>query len=384
MPASDATSARRLSCSSRQAGQPARWACIPGIAASASCAGELELDVAVELVEALVAADLGPARAEQRAAPAESGDPSASPPTSRGEAAPRAARAACGARRAASCRGRRGWCRGARRARRSARRSARARRAPRAGGASGPRRSRAAAPPSSSRCSASSPGVGPALANSVPASGSRGTSRPCHARRRSFTAASSSANLYAQVVKRLSPRKSSSRREDAHQRVVGRLDARCRPARRRAGGKRRPATADLEAGRAQQQPVQARDRVVPFDAARFAAPSATPCAAGVQEYLRRLRDDLCHRFEDSRAHRVIGVPAEQILTGKESAGTSRPMATHDLFQPSRPVHVPATSTAMPPSRQRAARDLLRALAPTSTTMVCARRRAASPMRSRSC
>ena len=42
-------------------------------------------------------------------------------------------------------------------------------------------------------------------------SGSSGTSRPCQARLRSFTAASSSANLYAHVVKRLAPRKSSSR-----------------------------------------------------------------------------------------------------------------------------------------------------------------------------
>ena len=38
------------------------------------------------------------------------------------------------------------------------------------------------------------------------------TSRPRHARRRTFTAASSSANLYAHVSNRLSPRKSSSRR----------------------------------------------------------------------------------------------------------------------------------------------------------------------------
>ena len=45
-----------------------------------------------------------------------------------------------------------------------------------------------------------------ALENRLQLSGSSGTSRPCHARRRSFTAVSSSANLYAQVVKRLSPR----------------------------------------------------------------------------------------------------------------------------------------------------------------------------------
>ena len=50
------------------------------------------------------------------------------------------------------------------------------------------------------------------LANDVHDSGSSGSSRPCHARFRSFTAASSSANLYAQVVKRLAPRKSPSRR----------------------------------------------------------------------------------------------------------------------------------------------------------------------------
>ena len=59
--------------------------------------------------------------------------------------------------------------------------------------------------------SASSSGVETSSAKRDQVSGSSGISRPCQARRRSFTAASRSANLYAQVVKRLAPRKSSSR-----------------------------------------------------------------------------------------------------------------------------------------------------------------------------
>ena len=53
-------------------------------------------------------------------------------------------------------------------------------------------------------------------------------------------------------MKRLAPRKSSRRREHAHQRVVGRLDARCRRARRRAGAaasRRRRATSNRAARR---------------------------------------------------------------------------------------------------------------------------------------
>ena len=61
------------------------------------------------------------------------------------------------------------------------------------------------------RSSASRAGPCWRLPTSSHVSGSSGTSRPCHARLRSFTAASSSANSYAQVVKRLAPRKSSSR-----------------------------------------------------------------------------------------------------------------------------------------------------------------------------
>src|SRR4051794_21201854 len=59
---------------------------------------------------------------------------------------------------------------------------------------------------SSSAVSASSSGPAPRCARSAPASSSSGTSRPTQARRRAFTAASSSANLYAHVVKRLCPR----------------------------------------------------------------------------------------------------------------------------------------------------------------------------------
>src|SRR5204863_9321584 len=53
-------------------------------------------------------------------------------------------------------------------------------------------------------------GEEPESANRGHSVGSSGISRPCHARRRTFTAASSRANLYAQVVKRLWPRKRSS------------------------------------------------------------------------------------------------------------------------------------------------------------------------------
>jgi hypothetical protein len=59
--ASEPTSAARLSWSSWQAGQPSRCACIPGTAAS----GELELDVAVEVLEALLAGQLGAHRSQQ-------------------------------------------------------------------------------------------------------------------------------------------------------------------------------------------------------------------------------------------------------------------------------------------------------------------------------
>ena len=62
---SDATSARRLSYSSRQAGQPTRWARSPGIVGVGVTPGEIELDEAIELVEALVASDLGRRGAEK-------------------------------------------------------------------------------------------------------------------------------------------------------------------------------------------------------------------------------------------------------------------------------------------------------------------------------
>src|SRR4051812_8539116 len=65
---------------------------------------------------------------------------------------------------------------------------------------------------SSAALSASSSGPGPAWARLSQCSGSSVISRSRQARRRTFTAASSSANLYAHVRKLLSPRKSSSRR----------------------------------------------------------------------------------------------------------------------------------------------------------------------------
>ena len=135
---------------------------MPGIAASASLAGELELDVAVELLEALVAADLragGPEQPAQRLLEIRSFHHrfSSNQFRARGRAR-RDGGAACGARRAASCRARRGWCRAARRGRRSARRSARARRAPAAGAGSGPPRS----PPAASAAARSARPLRPA------------------------------------------------------------------------------------------------------------------------------------------------------------------------------------------------------------------------------
>ena len=59
------TNALRLSWSSWQAGQPVRWACMPGIAPFGVLARHLELDVAVELLEALLAGELRPLGAEQ-------------------------------------------------------------------------------------------------------------------------------------------------------------------------------------------------------------------------------------------------------------------------------------------------------------------------------
>ena len=104
-------------------------------------------------------------------------------------------------------------------------------------------------------------------------SGSSWTSRPCHARRRTFTPASSSANLYAHVVKRLSPRKSGSWRSTGDERVVGALLGEV-VARRRAAG--RAAAVDLEARRLQQQRVQLRDRGVAL-AAVGASRSSQAC-----------------------------------------------------------------------------------------------------------
>src|SRR4029453_7287137 len=57
-PASPSTRARRLWCSSRHARQPARRGPEPGEAGVGVLAGQLQLDVAVQLVEAVVAAQL--------------------------------------------------------------------------------------------------------------------------------------------------------------------------------------------------------------------------------------------------------------------------------------------------------------------------------------
>ena len=130
---------------------------------------------------------------------------------------------------------------------------------------------------------------------------SSGTSRPCHARRRSFTAASSSANLYAQVVKRLRPRKSSRLREhrSAARRppppgdIVELVAAQVRTT---------PAPAGLEPRRPQQQRVEPGDGVVVRGPrARSArARRATPDRARVRGGGSRaavVGIRLCHRLD---------------------------------------------------------------------------------------
>ena len=176
--------------------------------------GYFQLDVAVELGEALVAAELGLAGAEQaRKALLELGAVRSSllrSASARSRTRPDAC-GASGAHRGASCRAHLG-CSPSRSARTSIGTPFRAPpRARVAGEASARWRSPPGRRASSSLRSASSLGVGRSLAKRHQVSGSSGISRPCQARRRSFTAASRSANLYTQVVKRLAPRKSSSR-----------------------------------------------------------------------------------------------------------------------------------------------------------------------------
>ena len=59
------TRSRRLSWSSRHAGQPSRWAAMPGDRPVGVASLQLGVDVLVEPLEALLAADLGPGGAEQ-------------------------------------------------------------------------------------------------------------------------------------------------------------------------------------------------------------------------------------------------------------------------------------------------------------------------------
>ena len=59
------TSARRLSHSLAQAGHPTRCARIRGDRRIGVVPGELQVDVAVELREAILAAELGPARSQE-------------------------------------------------------------------------------------------------------------------------------------------------------------------------------------------------------------------------------------------------------------------------------------------------------------------------------
>src|SRR3954454_19376959 len=104
-------------------------------------AGELELDEAIEVLEALLAAQLGTCRPEDRAQTGIDRVIRHLKLLTRRSRVARGARAACVVRREASCRERRGWCSAVRRERRSARRRASSRQGPRAGEASACRRS---------------------------------------------------------------------------------------------------------------------------------------------------------------------------------------------------------------------------------------------------
>src|SRR5436190_14874668 len=108
---------------------------------------------------------------------------------------------------------------------------------------------------SSSPYSASSSGPGPAWARVSQCSGSRVTSRSRQARRRTFTAASSSANLYAHVRKLLSPRKSSNRRRTESAASSAESWASSSSSTAESWGSAAPPE-HLEAGRPQEQPME--------------------------------------------------------------------------------------------------------------------------------
>ena len=135
----------------------------------------------------------------------------------------RAAGAASAARRAGSCRARRASCPAARPARRSARRRGRARREPRAGAAKD-ELDRALDRRHQLRCSTRLIGPEAGARDEIPGLRLEQHLALLPGAPAQLTPASKSANLYAQVVKRLSPRKSSRRRE-RDQRVVGGLQS---------------------------------------------------------------------------------------------------------------------------------------------------------------
>ncbi len=209
------------------------------------------------------------------------GRPPLSP--SRGEPAPPGPAELRAARRAGSCRARRGSCRAARRARRSARSFERERdehpalvRRQRLVDRV-PQRHRAAPPAPAPR-----PGRVPLSAMHGPALGSRGTSRPCQARRRSFTrrleqrelvGPGREAALAAEVVEACRASPSARRRPPACAMSSSSSPRTC--------GERRAAAADLEAGGAQQQRVEPRDRL-----ARASAPSPRSAASHASDWAR--------------------------------------------------------------------------------------------------
>ena len=276
----------------------------PGIAGIRIGTGSLELDVAVEPSKQASQPTSGSAGPSTRAKPRPSRrDPPSALLHEPSTATPQSSRCRRSLRRGVMQRlVERGcdWSPGGRRARRSARRSAQGRRGRFADAASDLVDRVVDASISRALLELGlRPDVG--ARERRPRLGLERSSRPCQARFLSFTAASSSANLYAHVVKRLAPRKSPSRRRTLTsassaawlREVVEVVAAQMR--------ERRPSPRNLEARRLQEERVQPGDRLVvhravgasershsrdsgssigsdraSFDPARPAAPRRTP------------------------------------------------------------------------------------------------------------
>ena len=243
----------------------------------------------------------------------------------------RARRGAGGARRGGSCRALRGWWRGALRARRSVPPAAPGRRTPRADGRSARCRRRRGSPAAAPPVSALSWALGPRSAKAFHASSASGISRPCHARRRAFTPASSSANLYAQVVKRLAPRKPSSLASTA----TSASPAACTARSSRSFGDL-PA-GELVVGGPQQQRVQLRNGPLVIRAGR---PEAPQPGFGLVRHGRA-------SIGRERAHRSVGVAGRAALTARRAARRAQSGHEHHHRRRRLPSAPPS-----PPTRPR--------------------------------